>query len=266
MAGVGEGICRSILGYRNSIEDAIVSGDNADSNYPFSNSYDHSYNTEYAPVSSTTVTINCSLSGATKANYFSLISKNGASSGLSVVVNGLMASTGIYEQLCEIESFRDGIPSMVYFGGDFLGRYANVLAIQIVMTYTSKPYIMTMFCGDAIVFPRTLSLGAQPGHLSNIDEVEIFYADEGLNIAPSRRLARGYQMKGTINFVKMTMLEKFWREYSNHVNDVKTLFFLWNDKIPEQVIYGVQIPDRLTRPSYKTSLFSQVEFDIVGWA
>lgn len=266
MTGVGDGICRTILAYRNITESAIISGADEQALYPFSNSFDHSYNTEYAPADATTVTIVCSLAAASKINYISLISKNGEDSGLSLELEGLMVSSGIYEPICEISSFKNGIPSMVYFGDEHPGRFANVLAVRITLTYTSTPYIMTMFCGNAIVFPRTLSLGAQPGHLSNIDEVEIFYADEGLNIAPSRRLARGYQLKGSINYVKMTTIEQFWREYSNHVKDVKTLFLMWNDKLPEQVIYGVQIPDRLTKPAYKTSLFSQIEFDVVGWA
>lgn len=266
LTGAGEGICRTILGYRNIIPEGIDSGAAENENYPFSNVYDHSYNTEYAPVTSTTNTITISLSQAQKINYIALNSKNGADSGLSLTLEGLMVTSGVYEPICEIESFENGVPAMVYFGEDFPSRLANVLGIRIVLTYTSTPYIMTMFCGQAIVFPRTLSLGAQPGHLSNVDEVEIFNADEGLNILPSRRLARGYQLKGTINYVKMTMLETFWKEYSNHVKDVKTVFFMWNDKKPKEVIYGVQIPDRLTKPAYKTSLFSQVDFDIIGWA
>lgn len=254
------GICRSVLGYRNAIADAIASGDAADSLYPLSNAFDHSYNTEYSPIPSSSVEIVFSFSGATTINYFGVISKNAQESALSFIVEVLRSDTGLYEQVSGFGSMTNGVPSMAYFG-DY-----SALAVRITMDYTAKPYIMSMFCGQAIVFPRTLSLGAQPGHLSNIDEVEIFYADEGLNIAPSRRLARGYQLKGSINYVKMTTIDEFWKEYSDYVKDVKTLFFMWNDKLPSQVIYGVQIPDRLTKPAYKTSLFSQIEFDIVGWA
>lgn len=255
-----QGMCRSVLGYRNAIADAIASGAAEDSEYPLVGAFDHSYETEYSPVSSSSVEIIFSFSGITELNYFAVISKNAQESGVSFTVEVLRSDTGLYEEVAGFGSMTNGVPAMVYFG-----EY-SALAVKVTMDYTAKPYIMTMFCGKAIVFPRTLSIGAQPGHLSNIDEVEIFNADEGLNIAPSRRLARGYQMKGSINFVKMTIIEEFWREYANHVKDVKTLFFMWNDKLPGQVIYGVQIPDRLTKPSYKTSLFSQVEFDIIGWA
>lgn len=254
------GICRSILGYRNAIADAIATGADEDPAYPLLSAFDHSYNTEYSPLDSSSVTIVFSFSAPRTINYFGAISKNAQESGLSFNVETLNPATGIYEVATGFGSMTDGVPGMAYFGNK------QALAVRVTISYTSKPYIMTMFCGEAIVFPRTLSLGAQPGHLSNIDEVEIFYADEGLNIAPSRRLARGYQLKGSINYVKMTIIEEFWKEYANHVKDIKTLFFMWNDAIPNQVIYGVQVPDRLTKPSYKTSLFSQVDFDIVGWA
>lgn len=255
-----EGICRSVLGYRNALEGSIYSGAAEDSSYPLENAFDHSYESEYAPLGATSTQIIFSFSGATPINYFAVISKNAQQSGVSFTIEVLRSDTGLYEQVAGFGSMTDGIPAMSYFG-----QY-SALAVRITMNYTSRPYIMTMFCGQAIVFPRTLSLGAQPGHLSNIDEVEIFYADEGLNIAPSRRLARGYQLKGSINYVKMTIIEQFWREYTDHVKGIKTLFFMWNDRMPEQVIYGVQIPDRLTKPTYKTSLFSQIEFEIVGWA
>lgn len=255
-----QGICRAVLGYRNALESAIPSGTNEDPNYPLINAFDHSYNTEYSPITTSSVQVVFSFSGATSLNYFAVISKNAEESALSFNVEILNPATGLYEVATGFGSMTNGVPSMSYFGTK------SALAVRVTMTYTSKPYIMSMFCGNAIVFPRTLSLGAQPGHLSNIDEVEIFYADEGLNIAPSRRLARGYQLKGSINYVKMTTINEFWKEYSNHVKDIKTLFFMWNDQKPTEVIYGVQVPDRLTKPSYKTSLFSQVDFDIVGWA
>lgn len=265
LSSAGDGICKSILAYRNALLDAAsITGAQENPAYPFTNALDHSYNTEYAPVTATSIIV--TFSGSTKINYLALISKNGKDSGLSVSIEGLMALTGSYESLGDISSFENGIPGMVYFGDGFSGKAANVLGLRINISFTSTPYIMSMFSGEAVVMARTLSLGAQPGHLSNIDEVEIFYADEGLNIAPSRRLARGYQLKGSINYVKMSKIEQFWREYSDHVKDVKTLFFMWNDKLPKQVIYGVQVPDRLTKPSYKTSLFSQIDFEIVGWA
>jgi hypothetical protein len=255
-----EGICRAVLGYRNAIAEAVATGASEDPAYPLLAAFDHSYNTEYSPTHASTVTITFSFSGVQTINYFGVISKNAQESALSFNIELLNPATGLYEVVAGFGSMTNGVPSMAYFGSH------SALAVRVTINYTSKPYIMTMFCGEAIVFPRTLSLGAQPGHLSNIDEVEIFFADEGLNIAPSRRLPRGYQLKGAINFVKMTTIEQFWKEYSNHVKDVKTLFFMWNDKLPGEVIYGVQIPDRLTKPAYKTSLFTQVEFDIIGWA
>jgi hypothetical protein len=119
---------------------------------------------------------------------------------------------------------------------------------------------------EAIVFPRTFSLGFQPAHLSYLDEVRQFNADEGLNLVGGRRLARGKQLEGKINYVRMTFIEDFWDEFSNHVLDSKPVMLMWNSQLTDQVIYGAQDPNRLTKPKYKTSLFGELDFNIAGWA
>jgi len=253
------GLCRTVLAYRNAL-DGVYSSAPALGNFPIENAFDHSYMSEFAPSGVTQTVTNFYFSGPTVINYFAAISKNAQESALSFTVEILNSATGLYQNVTGFGSMKNGVPAMSYFGN------YSALAVRITINYTSTPYIMSMFCGEAIVFPRSLSLGAQPGHMGNIDEVEIFHADEGLNIAPSRRLVRGYQAKGKINYVKMSLLETFWREYADHVKSVKTLFFMWSDQKPDQIIYGVQIPDRLTKPEYKTSLFSSVDFEIIGWA
>lgn len=253
------GLCRTVLAYRNALEGVYNSAPSL-GNYPIENAFDHSYVSEYAPSGGTQTVVTFFFSSPKTINYFAAISKNAQESALSFSVEILNSGTGLYQTVTGFGSMKNGIPTMKYFGN------FSALAVRITMDYTSTPYIMSMFCGEAIVFPRSLSLGAQPGHMGNIDEVEIFHADEGLNIAPSRRLARGYQAKGTINYVKMSLLETFWREYTDHVKSVKTVFFMWSDQKPDEVIYGVQIPDRHTKPAYKTNLFSSVDFEFIGWA
>lgn len=269
---IGSSSCRAVLGYQNLLDVELASGSgvtNQDPNYPLRYCLDYSYFTEYSvntSASPTTAEIIFPLDGVQRIDYFMMISKNAQSSQLGVTVEAFIPEDGSYVQVAGFGSMTDGKPVMAYFGSDFDGGYASATHIKVTLNYTSKPYIMTMMCGKAIVFPRTFSLGFQPGSLSYLDDVKSFSADEGLNVIVGRRLARGKQARGSINYVRMSLIESFWRDYANHVLDTKPVVLMWNDTKPDDVIYGVQNPDRLTKPSYKTSLYAQLDFDIVGWA
>lgn len=260
--------CKAILGFR-SVLDADQASYSVDASYPIENALDQKYNTEFAPNFSfypTSAIIEFTLTSVQLVNYFMIISKNAEESELSVIVEVFRSDTAAYEQVAGFGSMTDGLPVMVYFGDNFDSGYASALRIKITLSYISVPYIMSMMCGDAIVFPRTFSLGFQLPSLASLDEVRQFEAEEGLNIVSGRRLARGNQARGSINFVRMTTVRSFWKEFQNHVLDSKPLCLMWNDQDPTEIIYGVQNPSRLTKPTYKTSLFTQLDFDIVGWA
>lgn len=266
---VGGSTCRAILGYRNLLSDLIVSGQTEDPDYPAENAFDYSYNTEYSPdltFAPSSVSMVFSLSSVEQIDYFMIISKNAQESQLSVVVEAFIPDEGDYVQVAVFGSLTNGVPAMVYFGQDFDQGYASAISIRVTFNYVSKPYIMSMMCGKAIVFPRTFSLGFQPASTANMDEVRMFNTDEGLNIVSGRRLKRGYQAKGSINYVRMSTVKAFWKEFTEHVLDSKPFCLMWNDTAPTDVVYGVQNPDRHTKPTYKTSLFTQIDFDIIGWA
>lgn len=268
---VGNG-CRTVLGYRNILSVASLSGSAdayVDPIYPLQNMFDYSYHSEFSPnltTAATSVVLNFSYSGVQQVSYFSMISKNAQESALQVMVEVLNAESGLYEAVGGFGSMTNGKPVMIYFGKDYQPGYVNALAVRVTLSYTAKPYIMTMNCGKAIVFPRTFSLGFQPGDTAFLDEVEQFYADDGLNLTIGRRMARGKQLKGTIGFVKMTTLREFWIEYTNHVLDSKPFTIMWNTNLPSQVMYGVQVPDRHTKPAYKNQMFASVDFEVIGWA
>lgn len=264
--------CRTVLGYRNVLSTTIsnnVLGVDDDSDYPLSLALDYSYSSEYSPnltTHPTSVTTIYSFSSVQQLNYFMLISKNAQASGLSVLVEVLRMETGLYETVAAFGSMTDGKPVMVYFGSNYSAGYINALKVRTTLTYTAKPYIMTIMCGNGIVFPRTFSTGFQPSFAAYLDEVEQFNADDGLNITIGRRLTRGKQLKGTINYVKMTTIKTFWDEFANHVLNVKPVCMLWNTSLPDECIYGVQVPDRLTKPAYKNSNFASIDFEIIGWS
>lgn len=269
---ISEGTCRSILGFRNALNVSIADASTiafSDSAYPLDNLFDYSYNSEFSPdltVNATSMELIFNFSSSTPLSYFGINSKNAQASGLSVTVEIIRIETGVYETVAGFGSMTDGKPVMIYFGSDYDSGYANAISAKITLSYSSKPYIMSMNLGKAIAFPRSFSTGFQPAHMAYLDQVEQFYSDDGFNLVIGRRLSKGKQLKGTINFVKMTTLNDFWLEYANHVLNSKPFFLMWNNTRSEEVIYGAQNPDNLTKPAYKNSSFSAIDFDVVGWA
>lgn len=262
--------CRAVLAYNDDLRDAIVSGTastSVDSNFPVDLMFDDLYNTEWSidfDSYPTTCQFIFSFTGIKQTNYFAIFSKNAGDCGLSVVIEVYRPETAAYEEVAGFGSMTNGKPVMVYFGDDYASGYANALYMRVTLTYSSKPYISTMMAGKAIVFPRTFSIGFQPP--AYIDEVEQFYADDGLNLVSGRRLERGKQLKGELNYVRMDQIETFWNDFHNHVLNSKPLFLMWNTNKPDVVIYGAQTPERLSKPTYKNPIFSSLSFDVVGWA
>lgn len=262
--------CKAVLGFRDELRDSIKSGTavtGADTDFPVSLLFDDLYNTEWS-VDATTYTTTSqfiySFTGVKQLDYFALFSKNGADCGLSVVVEAYRADTAAYEEVAGFGSMTNGKPVMIYFGGDYASGYVNALILRVTLTYTSKPYIVAMQAGKSVVFPRTFSIGFQPP--AYLDEVEQFYADDGLNLVSGRRLERGKQLKGDIAKVRFDLLDTFYNDYANHVLNSKPFFLMWNTHKPDVVIYGAQVPDRLSKPAYVTPYHSQFAFDVVGWA
>lgn len=262
--------CKAVLAYSDELRSAIISGTaivDTDPEYPADLLFDDLYNTEWSidfDSYPTTCQFIYSFTGVKQLNYFAIFSKNAGDCGLSVEVEVFRAETGAYEEVAGFGSMTNGKPVMVYFGDDYSAGYANATYLRVTLTYTSKPYIATMMAGKAIVFPRTFSIGFQPP--AYIDEVSQFYADEGLNLVSGRRLERGKQLKGELNYVRMDLIETFWNEFHNHVLDSKPLFLMWNTHKPDVVIYGAQTPERLSKPAYKNPIFSSISLEVVGWA
>lgn len=266
------GTCKAVLGFRNILTKPTASGNgvtNEDADYPLELALDDSYNTEYSPdiaLNPTQSVITFTPSSPQPINYFMLVSKNAQASGLSVTVEVERTTTGAFETVSGFGSMTDGVPVMVYFGEGEAGNYINSSAVRITLNYTSKPYIMSMMCGNGVVMPRTFSVGFQPADMAYLDDVRQFMADEGLNLVTGRRLTKGKQLEGKINFVRMDVVRGFWDDYANHVLNSKPVCVMWNTDRPDEIIYGAQNPSRLTKPKYKNNLFTEIDFDVVGWA
>jgi hypothetical protein len=259
-AQAGVNRCKAILGYKNLFETSALTGYAQDANYPIELAYDYKTNTEYSPsATSGSVVIVLSQSTANTPNYFGIFSKNANAANLSVQVEVMNIATGLYEIVGTRGSFADGAPQMIYWDG------FSSLSQRITIYFDAKVYISAMHIGEAVVFGQTVSVGYQPGQMTSLDSVSNFTTD-GNNFVQGRRVTNGNQEKAPINFQRMDWLRTWWPEFMNHALDSKPIFFMANNQNQDYCFYGLQNPSSLTRPDYKSSTFSDLDFEINGWA
>lgn len=233
-----------------------VSGAAEDPDYPFANCIDYPDNTKYSPLSeSGTVEIQFNQGADQVVNCFAIAIHNAQTAGLYAKLENWNGAD--WDLITEFTSLKDDKPFMHVFDDTTTRRQ------RLTLTFTSKLYIGTIYLGKAEIGLSTPDIGFQPAKFAPLDEVEQF-TTEGNNQIMGRRISRGWQARGTFGYVKFDKLDDFYEEYQNWVLDSKPVFFKWSN-LRDEVVFGRQNPDRLTKPTYKTPLHSQIEFEINGY-
>lgn len=253
-------LCRAVLGFKNLFITSNVIPSSEDPIYPVELAYDFKTNTDYSPaISSGSAVINIYNSVASDVSYFGLFSKNARDCELSFTVEVLNSATGLYEEVGSRGSFDNEVPQMIYFDP------ISSIAQRVTIYFTSKCYITSMSIGEAILFSRTVSTGYQPARNASLDEVSNFSTD-GNNFIQGRRISNGFQEKAEVRSQLYSFIDTFWRDYMNHVKDSKPIFFMANNQIQENCVFGIQNPATLTKPAYRNKDKTDIDFEITGWA
>lgn len=251
--------CKAVLGFRNVLGAGTVTPSSEDAAYPKSLMTDYKTNTEYSPAITSGSVIIYFQQPFSFISYFGLLSKNAFDCGLSFTVETLDYGTiGTYTTQGTRSGFANGVPQMLYF------EPVQTTTVRLTINFTSKCYIASVMAGEAIAFTRTVSVGYQPARFSSLDEVEGF-TTLGNNFVAGRRLLNGFEERATVSFQRFDEIETWWASFMNHVLDSKPLFFMANDQ-NSKCVYGLQVPDRLEKPTYKTSHLSDLQFEIRGFA
>jgi len=253
-------LCKALLGYSNLLTVSSSSASSEDPAYPFSLAYDFKTNTEYSPaITSGSVVINIYNSSLLPTNYLGIFSKNAQDCNLSVKVELLNSTTGLYDEVGFRGSFGNAKPQMIYWPEQ------SSIAMRVTLYFDSKCYIASLSIGQGILFSRTVSVGYQPGRNASTDEVSNFSTD-GNNFIQGRRIKNGFEEKAPINYVEYSFIDDWWTYFMNHVLDSKPVFFMANNQIQTNCVYGLQNPATLTKPNYKNSHHTDIELEIRGWA
>jgi hypothetical protein len=251
--------CKAYLAYNSMLPSSFVAATSVDTSYPVALLCDYKVNTEYSPLATSgPVTITVSGYSVFTLNYIGLLSRNAGDCGLSFEAFYLDLSGAGFVSLGSRGSFANGSPQMIAFDPVLTTEF------KVVINFTSKCYISAIYGGEAIVFDRTVGTGYQPARNASVDEVEAFRTD-GNNFIQSRRLYNGKQEKASLRYVPYTQVDAFWPEFMNHVLDSKPFFFMANNQ-NSKCVFGQQNPTTLAKPSYKNSHYTDLDFDIQGYA
>lgn len=249
--------CYSVLGFRTIIPTSTIVGANEDPDYPFANCLDYRDNTLYSPnINSGTVQIEIRQATSQVVNYLGFAIHNSQSAGLS----------GSFEywdgqQWVFVFDF-NGLTDDKTFVSEF--SIPSAVRFRLTLNFTSKLYIGAIYLGEAILMPSTPDTGFQPGNYGWLDDVTQFTTD-GNNFIIGRRESKGMETKGKFSYLSWDFISPWYLEYQNHVLDSKPIFLKW-ENLGQDSFFGVQKPDRMTRPTYKTGLHTDINFEMVGRA
>ena len=255
---IAQGNDRAILAFRSVLPNSTITGASEDALYPFSNAVDYRDNTKYSPsIESGSVTITFTQSQASPINYFAFAIHNSQD---AVLTGQLEVDSGEgFEVITGFSLVKNNRPFLHYFDSVTSSRQ------RLTLNFTNKLYLGAINIGNAVVMRRPPSLGFQPARTASNDKVEQF-TTEGNNFIVGRRLNRGFTAKGQFRYINMVdEINDWFEEYMNHVLDSKTLFFKWNET-KDEVVYGLQNPKTLSKPTYKTSFHTDFNFEINGYA
>ena len=251
--------CYTVIGFKNFLPSASVSGANADAEYPLLNAFDQKDETKYSPANSTgSVTILFNFgANAQEIDYFAYGFHNGISAGLSIKVEYLTG--GSFVTATETSGTANDRPYLYHF------EPVTTNQVRITLNFTSKLYIGALYVGKAMVFERTPNIGFNPARFNPLDEATVSNTQGG-NFVIGRRLPRGFGERGEISLINVTpAYRNEVLEYNENALNSNLVFVKWHQKL-DDVILGRQDPKALNGLPYNSSVLTSFIWDVKGYA
>lgn len=251
-------ICNSMIGFRNSLLTATVSGADADASYPFSNCLDYKDNTQYSPsATSGTVTIEFTQSSDIEIDYIGIAIHNGSTASLvgrlDVFVNGTWETVASFTPLGDLRTICEKFDTV------------TCSKQRLVLTFESKLYIGTVYIGKSWEFARLPNVGFVPGNTNNIDRVVNFKSNQSGQFIIGRRQQVGYAQSGEFDFLSFDGDIANYTDYMHHVKDSKPFFMKWNVNVAQSMFGQHANPNNLRPPTYTTNNNWTFSFDMEGY-
>jgi hypothetical protein len=256
IGGAG-GICKSVIGFRNSILTSTVSGQQEDSNYPFSNCLDYRDNTQYSPsITSGSVVIEFTQTANIDLDYIGIAIHNGRTANLvgslEVQINGVWEVVATFTPIGDLRTICEKFDTV------------SSRKQRLTLNFDSKLYIGTIYMGKSWEFDRMPNVGFTPANSNNIDEVVNFQSNTGQFII-SRRKQIGYAQSGDFDFIAFDDINVNYIDYMHHVKDGKPFFMKWDSEADQNIFGQHANPNNLRAPSYTSPNTATFSFEMVGY-
>lgn len=253
--------CAAIIGFRTVLRSSSYTGENENSNYPFSNCLDFRDNTQYSPaISSGSVTIEFSQLSASSIDYIGIGIHNGKTAGLSGTLE--VQVNGVWSTVATFAPTGDNKTIMAYFDELTSSRQ------RLTLNFTSDLFIGNIYIGKAWVFDKTPAIGFTPGHTNSQDKLESFNSETNQFIM-GRVIKYGYNQKGQFDFISWADddngFESQYVDYMNHVKQGKALFMKWNKNLQQNFFGRHSNPNSLQAPTYSSNTTGTFYFDYKGF-
>ena len=254
----GGGVCKSILGFRNSILTSTVLDDDADPKYPFTNALDYRDNTQYSPLASSgSVVIEFRQTSNIEIDYMGIAIHNGKSAGLTGYLELLI--NGVWEVVANFSPIDDLRTMCETFDLTSCQRQ------RLTLNFTSKLFIGTIYMGKSWQFSRLPNEGFTPANSNNIDQVVSSRSNNSGQFLISRRKEVGYAQSGEFDFISFDEIKTEYIDYMHHVKDGKPFFMKWDIQGNESIFGQHASPNSLRAPSYTSANTSTFSFEMVGY-
>lgn len=252
------GICKSIIGFRNSILASTVSGQQEDSNYPFSNCLDYRDNTQYSPsITSGSVVIEFTQTANIDLDYIGIAIHNGRTANLvgslEVQINGVWEVAATFTPIGDLRTICEKFDTV------------SSRKQRLTLNFDSKLYIGTIYMGKSWEFDRMPNVGFTPANSNNIDRVISVESNGSGQFIIGRRSEVGYAQSGDFDFLSFDGDINEYIDYMHHVKNSRPFFMKWDARVNQNIFGQHSNPNNLRPPSYTTNNNWTFSFEMKGY-
>lgn len=184
-------------------------------------------------------------------DYIGLAGVNWNTAGCSLTVKDSGGAT-----LASISGLKDNQPALLIIDK------ANQSTIKFEFTCSNSLLeVGEVYFGEAMLLPRNVSVGYQPGRWTS-NNIVTMAKTEANQFGASTVRNRGTTERFRINFVSTDYMESTFKDFISDAEGLP-IFFLWNKNNNNQAVFGQW---EAGNPTYESSLFSSISMTIRGVA
>lgn len=260
----------TFLGWENVLAESgvVITGDTQAQ--PYAQAFDHNDVTEQEPQHSAgypeTHVATFSLPAYRKVNYIGVLSKNGASCGLSYVIELFDDAQADWVTVKTFNYAKDGVPEIHYFGDNWQPGYFNALQVRVSQIFSaSTPRVTSLHIGFGQLFDRMPALGYLPGVMGEVTNSRVLKTYTN-NALLARQTSYGKQTQATLLGLEMADVREWWPDYLSHILDGRGVYLQVLSETTNDRMYGRHPGGAVQYPVYTEYDSTDLSLHLNGFA